>query len=190
MRSILCVVAQSCPTLYDPMDWQPLGLQPATLLCPWGFSKQEYWSGLICLLPGSSWLGMEPSSPVCRRTFYCLSCQLLINGSWLYRRWVICLLLFPATVGFFPANISVPFLFTWKLSRMQVLSKRKTLAQKELLSGIAVKILSSCQFIQNTGGWVFAFNYNIYLRKNKWLASFCHVWYSINSNFRAVGVHL
>ena len=190
MRSILCVVAQSCPTLYNPMDWQPLGLQPATLLCPWGFSKQEYWSGLICLLPGSSWLGMEPRSPVCRRTFYCLSCQLLINGSWLYRRWVICLLLFPATVGFFPANISVPFLFTWKLSRMQVLSKRKTLAQKELLSGIAVKILSSCQFIQNTGGWVFAFNYNIYLRKNKWLASFCHVWYSINSNFRAVGVHL
>ena len=91
---------------------------------------------------------------------------------------------------FFPANISVPFLFTWKLSRMQVLSKRKTLAQKELLSGIAVKILSSCQFIQNTRGWVFAFNYNIYLRKNKWLASFCHVWYSINSNFRAVGICL
>ena len=111
-------------------------------------------------------------------------------GLEVYRRCVICLLLLPAIVGFLPANISVPFLFTWKLSRMQVLSKRKTLAQKELLSGIAVKILSSCQFIQSTRGWVFAFNYNIYLRKNKWLASFCHVWYSINSNFRAVGVHL
>ena len=25
---------------------QPLGLQPASLLCPWGFSRQEYWSRL------------------------------------------------------------------------------------------------------------------------------------------------
>ena len=25
---------------------RPHGLQPASLLCPWGFSKQEYWSGL------------------------------------------------------------------------------------------------------------------------------------------------
>ena len=24
----------------------PHGLQPTRLLCPWGFSKQEYWSGL------------------------------------------------------------------------------------------------------------------------------------------------
>ena len=26
----------------------PHGLQPARLLCPWGFSSQEYWSGLPC----------------------------------------------------------------------------------------------------------------------------------------------
>ena len=26
----------------------PHGLQPARLLCPWGFSRQEYWSGLPC----------------------------------------------------------------------------------------------------------------------------------------------
>ena len=25
---------------------RPHGLQPARLLCPWGFSRQEYWSGL------------------------------------------------------------------------------------------------------------------------------------------------
>ena len=25
---------------------QPHGLQPTRLLCPWGFSRQEYWSGL------------------------------------------------------------------------------------------------------------------------------------------------
>ena len=31
------LVTQSCPTL------RPHGLQPAT--CPWGFSRQEYWSG-------------------------------------------------------------------------------------------------------------------------------------------------
>ena len=26
----------------------PHGLQPARLLCPWGFSRKEYWSGLPC----------------------------------------------------------------------------------------------------------------------------------------------
>ena len=96
----------------------------------------------------------------------------------------------PCNSGFFPANVPVQFLFTWMLSRMQVLSKRKKSTQKELLSGIAVKILSSCQFVQNTRGRVFSFNYNIYLRKNKWLASFCHALYSININFRAVGITL
>ena len=27
------------------------GPQPTRLLCPWGFSRQEEWSGLPCLLP-------------------------------------------------------------------------------------------------------------------------------------------
>ena len=31
---------------------QPHGLHPARLLCPWGFSRQEYWSGLPCIPPG------------------------------------------------------------------------------------------------------------------------------------------
>ena len=30
---------------------QPHGLESASLLCPWGFSRQEYWSGLPCLPP-------------------------------------------------------------------------------------------------------------------------------------------
>ena len=30
----------------------PHGLQPTRLLCPWGFSRQEYWSGLPCPPPG------------------------------------------------------------------------------------------------------------------------------------------
>ena len=42
----------------------PRGLQPARLLCPWGFSRQEYWSELPCppprVLPNP---GTEPGSP-------------------------------------------------------------------------------------------------------------------------------
>ena len=34
----VCSVAQSCPTLCDPMDCSPPGST--------GFSRQEYWSGL------------------------------------------------------------------------------------------------------------------------------------------------
>ena len=30
---------------------RPHGLQSARLLCPWGFSRQEYWSGLPCPPP-------------------------------------------------------------------------------------------------------------------------------------------
>ena len=36
----------------------------ARLLCPWGFSRQEYWSGLPCLPPGDlPNPGIEPRSP-------------------------------------------------------------------------------------------------------------------------------
>ena len=36
---------------------------PSRLLCPWGFSKQEYWSGLPCLPPGDlPHRGTEPRS--------------------------------------------------------------------------------------------------------------------------------
>ena len=42
----------------------PHGLQPARLFCPWGFSRQEYWSGLPRHPPGDlSNPGMEPMSP-------------------------------------------------------------------------------------------------------------------------------
>ena len=34
----VCLVAQLYPTLCDPMDYIP-----AQLLCPWGFSRQEYY---------------------------------------------------------------------------------------------------------------------------------------------------
>ena len=42
----------------------PHGLQPTRLLCPWGFSRQEYWSGLPCSPQGdlpNPWI--KPRSP-------------------------------------------------------------------------------------------------------------------------------
>ena len=56
--SAVCLVAQPCPTL------QLHGLQPARLLCPWGFSRQKYWSGLPSPPPGDlPNLEIEPRSP-------------------------------------------------------------------------------------------------------------------------------
>ena len=55
----MCLVAQLCLN-----SLQPNGLQPAKLPCPWGFSRQEYQSGLPC--PSQGDLpnpGIEPRSP-------------------------------------------------------------------------------------------------------------------------------
>ena len=42
----------------------PHGLQPARLLCPGGFSRQEYWNGLLYPPPGDlPNLGIKPRSP-------------------------------------------------------------------------------------------------------------------------------
>ena len=55
---MLCLDSQSYPTLCDPMD------APTSCLCPWGFSRQEYWSGLPCPPPGDlPNTGTEPMSP-------------------------------------------------------------------------------------------------------------------------------
>ena len=52
----------SCSVVSDSL--QPHGLQPTRLLCPWGFSRQEHWSGLPCPSPGDlSNTGIEPGSP-------------------------------------------------------------------------------------------------------------------------------
>ena len=40
---------QSCQSLCDPMDYST---PTARLLCPWRFSSQEYWSGLLSPPPG------------------------------------------------------------------------------------------------------------------------------------------
>ena len=47
-----------------PDSLWPHGLQPARLLCPWGFSGQEYWSGLPFPSPGDlPDPGIKPGSP-------------------------------------------------------------------------------------------------------------------------------
>ena len=42
-----CVLSHSVM----PNSLRLYGLQPARLLCPWGFSRQEYWSGVPCPPP-------------------------------------------------------------------------------------------------------------------------------------------
>ena len=55
---------------------QPHRLQPTKFLCSWGFSKQEYWSGLPCppqgIFPAQ---GLNPGLPHCRQSLYNLSHQ-------------------------------------------------------------------------------------------------------------------
>ena len=60
------LVAQSCSTLFDPMD---CSLPGSSVL---EFSRQEYWSGLPCPPPGDlPDLGREPMSLALRKILYC-----------------------------------------------------------------------------------------------------------------------
>ena len=45
IRSVLTQLLPSCPTLCDPVDCSQAPLSM-------GFSRQEYWSGFLCPLPG------------------------------------------------------------------------------------------------------------------------------------------
>ena len=55
--AVLCLAAQSCLTLCDPMDCSQAPLSM-------GFSRQEYWSGLPCPPPGDLFNpGVKPRSP-------------------------------------------------------------------------------------------------------------------------------
>ena len=74
----MCLVTQSCLTLCDPVD-----CSPPRFLCPWGFSRQESWSGLPCPSPGDlPNLGLLR----CRQILYWLSHQ----GSPRILEWVVC----------------------------------------------------------------------------------------------------
>ena len=77
----------------------PHGLQPARLLCPWGFSRQEYWSGVPCPLPGDlSNPGLNPGLLYCRQIFHHLSHQ----GS----PWVLEWVAYPFSREIFPTQES------------------------------------------------------------------------------------
>ena len=61
-RTLLMCCVFSCSVVSNSL--QPCGLWPTRLLCPWGFSRQEYWSELPC--PSSGDLpnpGIKPRSP-------------------------------------------------------------------------------------------------------------------------------
>ena len=47
---LLCFAVLNCSAVSDSL--QSYGLWPARLLCPWGFFRQEYCSGLPCPPPG------------------------------------------------------------------------------------------------------------------------------------------
>ena len=56
-----CVCVFSCLIMSNSL--QSHRLQPTRLLCPWGFSRPEYWSGLPCPPPGDlPNPGIEPRS--------------------------------------------------------------------------------------------------------------------------------
>ena len=56
----VCSVAQPCLTLCGPMDYSLPGS-----FCPWIFSRQEYWSGMLFPTPGGLPVpGIEPESLV------------------------------------------------------------------------------------------------------------------------------
>ena len=62
LHNTVCMsVAQSCPTLCDPLDCSPQGSSVG------GFFRQEYWSGLPFPSPGDlPNPGIEPRSPTLR----------------------------------------------------------------------------------------------------------------------------
>ena len=54
---MLCAVLSRSVTSDSVTPWTV----PTRLLCPWGFSRQDYWSGLPCPLPGDLLTpGIEP----------------------------------------------------------------------------------------------------------------------------------
>ena len=61
------------PVVSDSL-W-PHGLEPSRLLCPWGFSRQEYWSGLPCPPGDLPNPGIKLRSPTLRWILYCLCYQ-------------------------------------------------------------------------------------------------------------------
>ena len=71
-KCLMCCAVLSRSVASDSL--QSHGLKPSRPLCPCGFSRQEYWSRLSCLLQMTfPTQGSNPGLPHCRRILYCLS---------------------------------------------------------------------------------------------------------------------
>ena len=78
--SLLCLATQI-------LTLQPKGPQPPRLLCPWGFPRKEYWSGVPCSPPGGlsyPTQGLNPGLLHCRH----ILCHLCHQGSLRILKWV------------------------------------------------------------------------------------------------------
>ena len=74
----VCVCAQSCPTLCDPMDYSPC-LAPLTM----ELSRQESWSVLAFPTPGDlPYPGIAPTSPDLACGFFTLMPPGKLLGDW------------------------------------------------------------------------------------------------------------
>ena len=91
MEKSVCCAVLSHSVVSDSL--QHYGPSPARLLCPWEFSRQEYWSGLLCPPPGTlPHPGMEPvflMSPAWAGRFFPLvhlseSDSVMANSLWLH----------------------------------------------------------------------------------------------------------
>ena len=59
----VCMCVCACSVVFNSATPWVVGLQPARLPCPWGFSSQEYKNALLCPLPGVlPDPGIEPTS--------------------------------------------------------------------------------------------------------------------------------
>ena len=68
----MCLVTQSCLPLCDPTDCS----LPGSSVCPWGFCRQEYWSGCHALLQGIfPTQGLNPSQTHELWTTFCDICK-------------------------------------------------------------------------------------------------------------------
>ena len=93
---------------------QPPGLQPTRLLCPWGFSLQEYWNGLPCSPPGDfPNPGTEPRSPALQVDSL-LSHQEIQFYIYIYIFMCVCVSSRSLLQGIFPTQKSNPGLPHWR----------------------------------------------------------------------------
>ena len=115
MADVLNLRPQGRPPYGSMIKWQclilsdsvrPHGQQPTRLLCPWGFSRQEYWSGLPCPPPGDlPNPGIEPGSLIP----HALASRFFTTSAML-----------TATGHYFSLLYSIPFVCLYNMANMEM----------------------------------------------------------------------